>query len=220
MKQGTSGRDRPKRIMYVCDPHKNAECAKQGCYLNKNANRFRLCASTSKMEYALLDIDGDPVLDFRYIQFLLDFNEIEQEIAEKLVNENVALRVARELKMRLIDADKLVNELAKIEKDAAGSTGRVTEQLYARYFINMVNDQTTIKRAKPRAKQTVKLDGTKLKIEMIKRGVTGRELMDKTGTSNNTIVRARKGEPLNQTTAEKIADALGVELENLLPDDK
>lgn len=220
MKQETNGRDRPKRIMYVCDPHKNAECTKQGCYLNKNAGRFRLCASTSKMEYALLDIDGDPVLDFRYIQFLLDFNEIEQEIAGKMAKENVVLRVVRELKMRLIDADVLVGELEKMHEDAEKSTGRVTEQIYARYFIGMVNDQPTIKRAKPRAKQTVKLDGTKLKIEMIKHGMKNRELMNRIGASNNTIIRARKGETLNRTTAEKIADALGVKLKDILPENK
>lgn len=96
MKQKPNDQFKMPKILYVCNPHKNTECTKKMCYLNKNADRFHLCESTSKIEHALLDIDGDPVVDFKYIDFVAGNDKAEWKKMKKQAGNNVALWIDRE----------------------------------------------------------------------------------------------------------------------------
>lgn len=52
MKDGT--------ILYVCDPEKNVTCTKEGCQI------FHECYCTTHQEFAELDENGNPRVDFIY----------------------------------------------------------------------------------------------------------------------------------------------------------
>lgn len=47
-------------VFYRCDPEKNTECRKSGCY-----TRGGECKATSKMACAIRDADGNPIEEFR-----------------------------------------------------------------------------------------------------------------------------------------------------------
>lgn len=49
-----------EKIFYRCDPKKNKECRKNGCYLYRGK-----CKATSKIECAVRDANGDPIEAFR-----------------------------------------------------------------------------------------------------------------------------------------------------------
>lgn len=54
-------------IFYLCDPKKNTECRKGGCYLNamcryKEAHR---CRATKKPDYAKTDEKGEKIILLR-----------------------------------------------------------------------------------------------------------------------------------------------------------
>ena len=48
------------KIFYRCDPEKNRECRKRGCY-----TRGGQCRATSKTECAVRDANGNPIEEFR-----------------------------------------------------------------------------------------------------------------------------------------------------------
>ena len=49
-----------EKIFYRCDPEKNTECRKRGCF-----RRGGKCRATSRTECAVRDADGKPVEEFR-----------------------------------------------------------------------------------------------------------------------------------------------------------
>ena len=51
------------KVLYRCDPEKNKECNKRGCY---GHTHFK-CRCTSNREYAELDSNGNPII--AYIHF-------------------------------------------------------------------------------------------------------------------------------------------------------
>lgn len=108
MKQETNGGTKPKKIMYVCNPHKNTECTKTGCYLNKNADPIRdgCCTATSKIEHALLDIGGNPVADFKYLTWMMEHAGMRWKDAKKQVESHVTLRIEKERRR----GEKIVND--------------------------------------------------------------------------------------------------------------
>ena len=56
--------ERSDEILYECDPDRNPECGKTGCYRNYGIRGFAaktLCRITRKREAARLDENGEPV---------------------------------------------------------------------------------------------------------------------------------------------------------------
>lgn len=45
-----------KKVLYKCDPHKNAECKKTGCYIYGG-----MCDGTTEKQYAFTDENGEPI---------------------------------------------------------------------------------------------------------------------------------------------------------------
>lgn len=52
-------------LLYLCDPEKNTECSKTGCYHNPNAECEKKdgCKATSNKEYAKLTESGKPIVN-------------------------------------------------------------------------------------------------------------------------------------------------------------
>lgn len=48
-----------KEPLYYCDPEKNVECSKRGCFYANG--QFPLCKRTSNPAYAKTDADGKPM---------------------------------------------------------------------------------------------------------------------------------------------------------------
>lgn len=65
------------KAWYLCDPEKNAECEKTFCIYNPKA-RFRACMHTKKMEFARLDLAGNPCEDAELEEFS---RRIREELA-------------------------------------------------------------------------------------------------------------------------------------------
>ena len=59
-----------KQITYYrCDPEKNKECKKRGCALVKTrGRRARECKMTSNPEFAALDDNGKPIVEYVVIR--------------------------------------------------------------------------------------------------------------------------------------------------------
>lgn len=92
MKQEPNDQFKMPKILYVCNPHKNTECTKEMCYLNKNNGHQRgLCFGTPKTEYAVLDLDGDPVVDLSHFAYMVSNDFMKWGDAKKLIGEKMAL---------------------------------------------------------------------------------------------------------------------------------
>lgn len=64
--------------------------------------------------------------------------------------------------------------------------------------------------------KTVTVDRVKVIAEMARQNLTGEELAQKAGTGNSAIYKMRKGLPVWRTTAQHVANALGVSAESLM----
>ena len=64
--------------------------------------------------------------------------------------------------------------------------------------------------------KTVTVDRVKVIAEMARQNLTGEELAQKAGTGNSAIYKMRKGLPVWRTTAQHVANALGVSVESLM----
>ena len=60
------------------------------------------------------------------------------------------------------------------------------------------------------------IDGTKLEIAMAKARKTGKDIMNETGISPVTVSRARNGKNISPIIAGIIADALKIDLEDIV----
>ena len=50
-------------IWYICDPQRAAECKKTMC-INNPEVKYPVCDRTSHIEWAALDADGNPMIDW------------------------------------------------------------------------------------------------------------------------------------------------------------
>jgi len=48
-----------EKVFYRCDPEKNTECRKYGCFIHRGE-----CKATSKAECSVKDEDGAPIVEF------------------------------------------------------------------------------------------------------------------------------------------------------------
>lgn len=62
----------------------------------------------------------------------------------------------------------------------------------------------------------IRIDRIKLGTEMLKQDMTQSELAEKTGVSRATICYIKNGKSCSDEVANKIADALGVELKKII----
>lgn len=66
--------------------------------------------------------------------------------------------------------------------------------------------------------KSITVDRIKLIAEMARQDLTGEELAQKAGVGRSAVISMRKGRPVWRTTAQHVARALGMKLEDLKED--
>ncbi|MDY4232196.1 MAG: helix-turn-helix transcriptional regulator [Gemmiger qucibialis] len=66
--------------------------------------------------------------------------------------------------------------------------------------------------------KSITVDRIKLIAEMARQNLTGEELAQKAGVGRSAIIKMRKGQAVWRTTAQHVARALGMNLEDLKED--
>jgi transcriptional regulator with XRE-family HTH domain len=67
--------------------------------------------------------------------------------------------------------------------------------------------------------KSVNVDRVKFIAEMARQNITGVELAQKAGVGRSAVQTMRKGRAVWRTTAQHVANALDMELEDLMPDE-
>lgn len=63
--------------------------------------------------------------------------------------------------------------------------------------------------------KSITVDRVAVIAEMARQNVTGEELAQKAGVGRNVIIKMRKGQPVWRTSAQHVARALGVSVDDL-----
>lgn len=66
--------------------------------------------------------------------------------------------------------------------------------------------------------KAIVVDRVKVITEMARQNITGTELCQKTGVGRSAVYSMRNGRKVWRTTAQHVANALGVQLEDLMPE--
>lgn len=83
--------------IYICNPEKNTKCSKSGCYTNPHPAYLdrSFCSSTRFPEFAMLDTDGNPIIDGGSNDFRLMTNEKYRTQIEEISKGHIVLRINR-----------------------------------------------------------------------------------------------------------------------------
>ena len=68
--------------------------------------------------------------------------------------------------------------------------------------------------------KSIVVDRVKVIAQMARLGITGEELAQKAGVGRSAVIKMRRGQAAWRTTAQHVAHALGVEMEDLLESGK
>lgn len=84
------------KVMYICNPEKNKACEKSACLANPY-NKYGSCYCTTHEEYAMRDINGNPIYAADWIEHWI-INRTENEKDKKKIKEMTKGRVALRIK--------------------------------------------------------------------------------------------------------------------------